>query len=88
MRTFTLFTTDSRYRVPTLTLLATEDETEAIALAREEIGQSEFHLSVEVREGDKCIYRAVRPDGLILLGRPRSPDSEPTEHHQRSRQHT
>ncbi len=46
MRTFTVFTIDSRYSVPTLTLLATEDEAVAIALAREELGKSEFHTAV------------------------------------------
>ena len=82
MRTFILFTFDSRYSVPTLTLLATEDEAQAIARAREEIAQSEFHRSVEIREGDRRIYHAVRPDGLIQLGHPPSPDLETTIHDQ------
>ena len=88
MRTFTLFTVDSRYSVPTLTLLATEDEAEAIALARDDLARSELHISVEVREGDKRIYHAVKPDGLIQLGRPPPPDLGPTVHHQSQGQHT
>ena len=86
MRTFTVFAIDSRYSVPTLTLLATEDEAMAIAVARDELAQSEFHTAVEVREGDKRIYHAVRPDGLFQLGRP-PPDSGPTVHHQSPGQH-
>ena len=60
MRTFSLFTTDTRYRVPTLTLIAAEDEARAVALAYDNLAQSEFHTAVEVREGDIRLCRVLR----------------------------
>jgi hypothetical protein len=59
MRTFSLFTTDERYSVPTFTLVVTDDETSAMALANRRLAESTFHTAVEVREGDRCVCRIV-----------------------------
>lgn len=62
MRTFSLFISDTRYRVPTLTLVDAEDEFRAIGLANERLDASAFHTAVEVREGDQCLYRKTASD--------------------------
>jgi hypothetical protein len=62
MRTFSLFTTDARYGVPTFNLVVADDETCAIALANRRLAESAFHTAVEVREGDRCVYRIVAPE--------------------------
>ena len=61
MRTFTLFTTDPRYNVPTLTLVVVEDEHRAIELAKVKLAQSDFHLAVELYDGARPIYRTAKP---------------------------
>jgi hypothetical protein len=65
MRTFSLFTTDTRYRVPTLSLILAENEARATVLARDNLALSVFHTAVELREGDRrvCQFRKaeVRP---------------------------
>jgi hypothetical protein len=60
MRTFSLLTNDTRYRVPTLTLILAEDEARAIALAYDNLSRSEFHTAVEIQEGDNRLYRVTR----------------------------
>jgi hypothetical protein len=60
MGTYSLFTTDTRYSVPTLTLLIVEDATRAIALARNRLAESEFHTAVEVRDGEKRVCQLAR----------------------------
>ena len=60
MRTFSLFTTDTRYTVPTLTLLIVDDEQGAINEARATLNQSEFHRAVEVWDGQRTIFRRLR----------------------------
>ena len=60
MRTFSFFTTDTRYRVPTLTLVVAENEARAIALAYDNLTRSEFHTAVEIREGDSHLCRVLR----------------------------
>jgi hypothetical protein len=56
MRTFSLFTVDTHYTVPTLTLLTVENEQRAIELAQANLDQSEFHRAVELRDGERAIY--------------------------------
>lgn len=63
VRLFSLLTTDRRYSVPILTLVLTEDRAGAIARGAEALAMSEFHVAVEVREGDDLIYRAVKDTG-------------------------
>ena len=60
MRTFSLFTTDTRYTVPTLTLILAEDEARAITLAQGNLAESEFHTHVELREGDRCVCKLLK----------------------------
>jgi hypothetical protein len=60
MRSFSLFTTDSRYSVPTLTLVEAVDEAGAIARAREALTVSSFHIAVELLEGDDRIYQEFK----------------------------
>ena len=60
MRTFSLFTTDSRYSVPTLTLIEADDEKHAIAQALANLEKSIFHRAVELREGSVSIYQKLK----------------------------
>ena len=60
MRTYSLYTTDTRYKAPTLTLLTAEDEASAIAMANDSLAGSEFHTAVELRDGEKRIYQRFK----------------------------
>jgi hypothetical protein len=60
MRIFTLFTTDTRLSLPTLTLLDAEDDVHAIELAEHNLAQSHYHRAVELREGNRAIYESVK----------------------------
>jgi hypothetical protein len=60
MRTFSLFTTDTRYSLPTVTLVLTEDAERAIALAEANLAQSRYHRAVELREGSRAIYQSLK----------------------------
>lgn len=60
MRTFSLFTTDTRYSVPTLTLLVVDSERQAIERAKATLGESEFHRAVELRDDERRIYQEIR----------------------------
>ena len=60
MRAFSLFTTDTRYRVPTLALITVETEQHAINLATANLGESEFHLAVELRDGKRPIFTKAK----------------------------
>lgn len=62
MRTFSLFTTDTRYSVPTLTLVLAEDDARATVLARNNLAESQFHIAVEVREGDRQVCQLRRQE--------------------------
>jgi hypothetical protein len=72
MRSFSLFTTDSRYSVPTLTLVEALDEAGAIERAREALRISSFHTAVELREGDERIYEEFKPLQSVLEAPPPS----------------
>ena len=61
MRTFSLFTSDTRCKVPTLTFIVAEDEARAIILAQDNLAESEFHIAVELREGDRRLCKLVKP---------------------------
>ena len=67
MRTFSLFTTDSRYSVPTLTLVIVEDEQQAIERAEANLRESNFHRAVELRDGGRSVYRRSRAEERGLL---------------------
>lgn len=60
LRTFSVLTTDTRYRVPGLTLIVAEDEARAIRMAASTLDASDYHVAVEVREGKGRIYRASK----------------------------
>jgi hypothetical protein len=60
MRTFSLFTTDTRYSVPTFALITVEDEQRAIELASADLGRSEFHLAVELHDGKRAIFKKAK----------------------------
>jgi hypothetical protein len=62
MRTFSLFTTDSRYSVPTLTLVIAEDERQAIERAEANLRESNFHRAVELRDDERPVYRRSRAE--------------------------
>jgi len=66
MRSFSLFTTDSRYSVPTLTLVEAQDEAAAIVRAKEALAASSFHTAVELREGDRPIYQEFKRLSAVL----------------------
>jgi hypothetical protein len=66
MRSFSLFTTDSRYSVPTLTLVDALDAAAAIVRAKEALTVSAFHIAVELREGDEPIYREFKRLSEVL----------------------
>jgi hypothetical protein len=60
MRTFTVFIDDSRYSVPTLKVVVAADEARARELAMRELAASENHLSVEVQESGRSLFRQAR----------------------------
>lgn len=70
MRSFSLFTTDSRYTVPTLTLVVAQDEAAAIARARLALAVSAFHTAVELREGERRIYQEFKRLRTVLENPP------------------
>lgn len=73
MRSFSLFTTDSRYSVPTLTLVDAADEAEAIARARQTLAASAFHVAVELCEGDERIFQEFKSPRAVLEDAPPPP---------------
>jgi hypothetical protein len=77
VRTFSLFTTDTRYSVPTLTLVVADDEARAIVLANSASAQSAFHTAVEVREGGRAIYQEIKSPTIALHAAPRSGSTSP-----------
>ncbi|MDB5482193.1 MAG: hypothetical protein JWO83_3246 [Caulobacteraceae bacterium] len=60
MQTFSLFTTDTRYSLPILTYVVADGEQRAIELAKANLDQSEFHRSVELRDGSRAIYQRLK----------------------------
>ena len=74
MRAFSLFTTDTRYSVPTLTFVVAEDERRAIELARNRLAESKFHTAVELREDDRLVCQLLRREA-----RPSRGQSVPTQ---------
>jgi len=60
MRTFTVFIEDSRYSVPTLKFLVAADEVRARELAMRELAASKNHLSVELQESGRSLFKQVR----------------------------
>jgi hypothetical protein len=62
VRTFSLFTIDTRYSVPTLTIVLAEDEPRAIELARANLNESRFHRGVELRDGERAVFRKLKGD--------------------------
>jgi hypothetical protein len=71
MRTFSLFTVDTRYSLPVLTLILAEGEHRAIELAKANLGESAYHQAVELRDGKRAIYQKLKSPsaGVGLLGR-------------------
>lgn len=67
MRTFSLFTTDTRYRVPTFTLLVVEDKERAIERAKAQLSASDLHSAVELHDQGRPIYRGIRVEKRGLL---------------------
>jgi hypothetical protein len=68
LRTFSLFTTDRRYSVPTLDFLVARDEVRARELARNQLLASEHHLAVEVHENGRPLFREARDTGSLSAG--------------------
>lgn len=62
IRVFSLFTTDTRYSVPTLTLVLAPDGRAAIARASACLAESAFHTAIEVREGNRIIHQECKRD--------------------------
>jgi hypothetical protein len=60
MRTFTLYVHDSRYSVPNLVFADAADVKRVRELAEGELGRSEQHLAVDVREGEAWLFRVQR----------------------------
>ena len=56
MPTFTCFTRDDRYSVPSLTFWAAKDEADMRALARQDLSANPHHEAVEVRDGDRLLF--------------------------------
>ncbi|HEY2710771.1 MAG TPA: hypothetical protein VGI95_22225 [Caulobacteraceae bacterium] len=59
-QTYTLLVTDKRYSVPTLAFF-TGLEADARAAAKSRLDESTHHLSVEVRDGERMVFRVDRP---------------------------
>jgi hypothetical protein len=60
MDVYSCLTEDTRYRVPTVTLLFADSESEARGLALELLGESACHLSVEVSIQDTVLFKVRR----------------------------
>ncbi|WP_374468255.1 hypothetical protein [Phenylobacterium sp.] len=60
MRTFSLFIEDRRYSAPTLQFVIAADEHRARELALRELVASGEHLSVEVQENGRTLFREQR----------------------------
>jgi hypothetical protein len=60
VRTFSLFITDTRHSLPVLSFVVAQDEASAISRATELLAASAFHTAIELREGDKPIYRKFK----------------------------
>ncbi len=60
MRTFTCFTTDRRYAVPTLSFILAADEERACEIARRELLSAGDHTSIELHENGRCIFTEMR----------------------------
>lgn len=65
VRAYSLFTTDMRFNVPTLTFILCADEEAAIARAVENLASSVFHTAVEIRERDDVVYRRVKSSNAM-----------------------
>ena len=61
MRDYALYVEDDRYTVPTLLFVTTTDEAAAERLARKKLRDSPHHLSVEVREADRLLFKLTPP---------------------------
>ena len=55
MRTFTCFTSDSRYSIPTLSFVFASDETQARKLARRDLMDAAVPRWVEIRENGRLL---------------------------------
>jgi hypothetical protein len=75
LRTFSVLTTDTRYRVPALTLVVAENEASAIRMAASSLDASDYHVAVEVREGKGRIYRASKSIKAKPEEGPRPPET-------------
>jgi len=60
MRTFSVFIEDRRYSVPTLMFVVASDEVRARELAVRELDASNNHLSVEVQESGRSLFKQAR----------------------------
>ena len=76
MRAFSLFTTDTRYSVPTLTFVVVDDERRAIELARNMLAESKFHTAVELREDDRLVCQLLKREAGP--SRRQSPATQPS----------
>ena len=62
MRTYTIFVEDDRYSVPTLAMIDTSSRARAEQVTLEKLTESPHHRAVELRLGDKLVYRRARSD--------------------------
>jgi len=72
MRAYTIFIEDDRYSVPTLVMIDTSSRARAEQLALEKLLDSPHHRAVELRLGDKLVYRRYRsndpgPTGIAAI---------------------
>ena len=61
MRAYTIFIEDDRYSVPTLVIIDTSTRARAEQLTLEKLTESPHHRAVELRLGDRLVYRSCRP---------------------------
>jgi hypothetical protein len=60
MRTFSYFIHDDRYAVPTLQFAVVPDAERALELAKRQLMASRHHLSIEVHENGRAVFREDR----------------------------
>lgn len=60
MRTFSFYIHDRRYSVPTLQIVTVRDEIRARELAQQRLEEGDYHLAVEVLEGQTELFRLDR----------------------------
>lgn len=76
IRSFAFYTQDDRYSVSTLTFVTVVNEARARELALRQLNASPHHLSVDVLEDDRLLFRVGRPTDDGRFAEDQAPHSD------------